>query len=64
VSGLWSSDGPLGLSYGRIGQSLPGRDGGLAARENIVDWIDKGIKDGLRDRSGVPGKVRRYASVV
>jgi hypothetical protein len=63
VGGLRSSSGPPGLSYGRIGQALPGRDAGLAARNSTLDWIERGMRDGLRDRSGAPGKLRRYASV-
>lgn len=64
VGGLRSADGPLGLSYGRIGQALPGRDAGLASRDSAADWVAKGTKDGLRDRLGAPGKLRRYASVM
>jgi hypothetical protein len=64
AGGLRSSGGPLGSSYGRIGQALPGRDAGLAARDGTADWIEKGIRDGLRDRSGAPAKLRRYASVM
>jgi hypothetical protein len=63
VGGLRSSGEPLGLSYGRIGQALPGRDAKLAARDSTADWIEKGMRAGLRDRSGAPGKLRRYASV-
>lgn len=64
AAGLRSSGGPLGLSYGRIGQALPGRGAGLAVRDSIADWIERGTKDGLHDRSGAPGKLRRYASVM
>jgi hypothetical protein len=59
-----ASGTPLGLSYERIGQALPGRDAELAARDSTADWIEKGTADGLRDRSDVSGKLRRYASIV
>lgn len=59
-----SSGAPLGLSYERIGQAVPGRDAGLAARDSTAEWIEKGMEDGLRDRSDVSGKLRRYASVM
>jgi hypothetical protein len=52
-----------GLSYQRIGQALPGRSAGLAAPDSTAEWIEKGMKDGLRDRSGGPGELGRHASV-
>lgn len=52
-----------GLSYQRIGQALPGRSAGLAAPDSAAEWIEKGTKDGLRDRSDGPGKLRRHVPI-
>lgn len=59
-----ASGAPLGLSYERLGQALPGRDAGLAAGDSIADWAGKGARDGVRDRSDTSDKLRRYASVI
>jgi hypothetical protein len=57
---LWETR--LDLSYRRIGQSSPGRNTRFAARDGTADWVERGIADGLRDRSEVAGKLRRYVS--
>jgi hypothetical protein len=58
-----SSRASLGLGHERIGQALLGRDAGLTAGDSNADWIEKGIQDGLRDRSDASDKLRRHASI-
>jgi hypothetical protein len=48
------------LSYPRTGQRPPGHDTRLSAADSVSDWIEKGVADGLRDRSEPPGKLRRH----